>query len=181
MLFIYLSAIENEDTRITFERIYRKYYAVVYRRIYKILKNKQDTEDMSQENWFKTVKNFDLLLGKSEITIISYIMRIARNEAISLCRKRNKEQSLISDFALVDTISENDFFASLENHSEDFIVECIKSLDPMYSDALVYYYLYRYSVNDIAKLLMISEDAVRKRIFRGRDKLAQLLGKEGIL
>ena len=108
-------------------------------------------------------------------------MRIARNEAISLCRKRNKEQSLISDFALVDTISENDFFASLENHSEDFIVECIKSLDSIYSDVLVYYYLYHYSVNDIAKLLMISEDAVRKRIFRGRDKLAQLLGKEGIL
>ena len=79
MLLIYLSMLENEDEQITFEYIYRKYYDGIYRRIYKIVKNKQDAEDVAQETWMKAVKKFHLLYGKSENTIIAYISRIAKN------------------------------------------------------------------------------------------------------
>ena len=181
MLLIYLSMLENEDEQITFEYIYRKYYDGIYRRIYKIVKNKQDAEDVAQETWMKAVKKFHLLYGKSENTIIAYISRISKNESISLLRKKNKEQAIISDVDLYDTLSENDFFASLENHSEELIVKCMKSLDCKYSDVLVYYYLYHYSAEDICDLLDISEDAFRKRISRGREKLASHLRKEGII
>ena len=181
MLLIYLSMIEDEDTRVHFERIYRKYYDGVYRRIYKIVKNKQDAEDVSQETWLKAVKHFDRLKGKRETTVIAYIMRIARNESISLLRSRNKVTEMQTDDDLSEVADENDFFCKLESHSEDYIVDCIKSLDAIYSDVLVYYYLYHYSVDAIAELLEISEDATRKRISRGRAQLAVLLNKEGIL
>ena len=105
MLLIYLSMLKNEDEQITFEYIYRKYYDGIYRRIYKIVKNKQDAEDVAQETWMKAVKKFHLLYGKSENTIIAYISRIAKNESISLLRKKNKEQAIMSVVDFYDTLS----------------------------------------------------------------------------
>ncbi|MBQ9747965.1 MAG: RNA polymerase sigma factor [Clostridia bacterium] len=181
MLSIYLSMLEQEAEKLKFERIYRKYYRGVYLRIYKIVKNKEDAEDVAQETWLKAVKHFDELAGKGEITVIAYIMRIARNEAISLIRKVQKELQNQEDLNDRELVSEEDFFAMLEDRSEEHIVRCIRALDPTYSDVLVYYYLYHYTVDEIARLLHISSDAVRKRMTRGRTKLAVMLQKEGIL
>ncbi len=181
MLFLYLSMLEGENTQIHFERIYRKYYDGVYRRIYKILKNKQDTEDVSQETWLKVVKHYTILEGKGEKTVVAYIMRIAKNESISLLRRKKKEDQHMAHTNIDTVLCEEDFFSVLEHHTEESIIDCIKLLDSTYSDVLVYHYLYHFSVGTISELLEISEDATRKRISRGRAKLAALLNKEGIL
>ena len=181
MLLLYKSMLENENTRIQFERIYRKYYDGVHRRIYKILKNKQDTEDISQETWLKVVKHYTILEKKGEATVIAYIMRIAKNESISLIRRRQKEAQYMTHSDIQNVLCEEDFFSVLEHHTEEAIIDCIKSLDAAYSDALVYHYLYHLPIEAISELLEISEDAARKRISRGRAKLAALLNREGII
>ena len=175
MLYLYLSMIPDDDGKREFERIYLKYYNDVYKRIYYILKNKQDSEDISQETWLKAMRNIQTLRNKSELSVISYIMRIARNEALLLIRQRTKEQVFLCKQEVSEIKDDHDFFESLEHHTVDDILDCIKMLPPIYSDVMVYYYLYENTVPEIAELFGISEDAVRKRISRGRAQLATKL------
>ena len=78
-----------------------------------------------------------------------------------------------------DYIDESEFFNLCDEQEKEVLLECIRSLETIYSDVLVYYYLHEYSVKEIAKILDIKEDAVRKRISRGRVMLAELLKRRG--
>ena len=82
-----------EIDQINFEWIYRKYYDSVFRRAYKILHNQQDTEDVVQETWTKVLENIEMFRGKNDQTIGAYIMRIARNQSITVLRKRGREKN----------------------------------------------------------------------------------------
>ena len=82
-----------EIDQINFERIYRKYYDSVFRRAYTILHNQQDTEDVVQETWTKVLENIEMFRGKNDQAIGAYIMRIARNQSITVLRKRGREKN----------------------------------------------------------------------------------------
>lgn len=180
----YLTLLDEEIDQINFERIYRKYYDDVFRRVYKILMNQEDTEDVVQETWMRTLENIQIFRGKSDWAIGAYIMRIARNQSITVLRKKGREKKLMCNIALLesedhDYIDESEFFNLCDEQEKEVLLECIRSLETIYSDVLVYYYLHEYSVKEIAKILDIKEDAVRKRISRGRVMLAELLKRRG--
>ncbi len=178
MLSFYLTVITGESEKIDFERLYRKYYGGVYKRIFHILKNQQDAEDISQETWLKAAQNIGKLKKQEESVAVSYIMRIARNEALSLIRRREKELQAFSPCQPTEIADNETFYQTLEGHSEERVVACIHALDPIYSDALVYYYLYEHSISEIASLFSISEDTARKRLSRARARLAAKLKEE---
>lgn len=185
MFMLYLTLIDEEIDSINFERIYRKYYDGVFRRVYKMLMNQEDTEDVVQETWLKVLENIQIFRGQTDWAIGAYIMRIARNQSITVLRKRGRDRKLMCDMGVLEAnnaelIEESDFFHLCDEQEKEVLIECVRSLDTIYSDVLVYYYLYEYSVKDVAKLLDISEDAVRKRLSRGRTMLAKLLKRRGI-
>ena len=174
-----------EIDQINFERIYRKYYDSVFRRAYTILHNQQDTEDVVQETWTKVLENIEMFRGKNDQAIGAYIMRIARNQSITVLRKRGREKKLIgyvgiSEADEMDIVDESELFCICDEQEKDMIIECMRSLDTIYSDVLVYYYLYEYSVKDIAKLLDVTEAAVWKRLSRGRAMLIKMLKRRGL-
>ncbi len=180
MLMLFLSMLDEEIDRTNFESFYHKYADSVFRRIYGILKNRQDTEDIVQETWLKVVENIALFRGRDEKMVRSYIMRVAVNASISLLRTRNQEETMITDMDAVDMADDRDLFTACEGQSVAVIVECIHSLGDIYSGVLVYFYLYHYTPKEIAKLLDMKEITVRKRIERGREKLIKLLIGRGI-
>lgn len=180
MLTLLLSMIDEDIDRTNFESFYHRYANDVFRRIYGILKNQQDTEDIVQETWIRVVENIALFRGRDEKMVRSYIMRVAVNASISHLREKNKEDALMSELDTVDMADTRDLFAACEGQSVSGIVECIRSLGEIYSGVLVYFYLYHYTPKEIARLLDMKEITVRKRIERGREKLIKLLIGRGI-
>lgn len=142
MLIVCLAMIEDENDRLNFERIYHKYEKDVFRRIYRFLKNREDTEDAMQNTWLVITKNIEFYRDLNDISICAYILRIARNQAISLYRKRRKEEDMVCDTDLTVIADDSEFFRICEYSEIAEIVKCIDQLDEIYSDVLNLYYLH---------------------------------------
>ena len=179
MLVLCLSLIDDEYDRMNFERIYTKYADDVFKRICKLLKNKQDAEDVMQETWLTVAENIEFYRAKEEGSIRAYILRIAKNQSITLYHTRKKEAERRCDMDSVDLTDSYDYETILFNVCDkvdvSIISECIDSLDEIYSDVLNYFYLHDHTVKEISKILKLKEVTVRARLTRGRIKLLQML------
>ena len=175
VLTFYLSIIEDESDRLFFERIYNLYADDIFRRVYGILKNMHDAEDAVQDTWQKIYEHIAKLKPMNERVRRAYIMSIAKNQSLTILRKRKKEENILCDIDTADVAEEGDDFASCEGEDIAFIVACMQKLGERYSDILVYYYLHNHSLKEIAKMMGLSVNTVGSRLARGRQKLIEML------
>ena len=100
-------------------------------------------------------------------------MSIAKNEALSIYRKRQKTVQFEEwDGVAADATSVTDY---------NELVTLFTKLPESYRLALEMKYLLDYSGKEIADRLGISESAVNTRISRGRTLLREIAEKEGFL
>lgn len=109
VLVLCLSLLDDEYDRMNFERIYAKYADDFFKRICKLLKNKQDAEDVMQETWLSVAENIEFYRAKEEGSIRAYILRIAKNQSITLYHVRQKEEQLRCDMNFVDLTDSYDY------------------------------------------------------------------------
>ena len=173
-----LALIDDEYDRINFKSIYDRYADDVFRRIYKLVKNQQDAEDIMQETWIAVAENIEFYRMKDDISTRAYILRIAKYQSITFYNKKTKEKECLCDTELEDLIDGDDeklLFDICAKIDVAIIRECIDSLNEIYSDVLNYFYLHDHSVKEISKLLKLKEVTVKARLSRGRIKLIQML------
>ena len=60
-----LALIDDEYDRINFKSIYDRYADDVFKRIYPLVKNQQDAEDIMQETWIAVAENIILHLSRA--------------------------------------------------------------------------------------------------------------------
>lgn len=179
MLMFYLSMMDDGKNELTFESIYQAYADGIFKRTYHILKSQEDAEDAMQETWMKVIQNIEVLRGKSDRVIKAYIMKIAKNEAITIIRKRKKDTEILCTVEGADIASEDDLFELCEKNDISEIVKCFAELDDIYRDVLSFYYFYHHSIKEIAKIMNMNEATVNSRLTRGRKKLMILLKRRG--
>lgn len=180
MLVFYLSMLDEEVDKRNFERIYLKYHDDILRRTYNILRNDEDVKDAMQETWFSVLKSMSLFRDKDEGSIRAYIMSIARNQSISILRKKRKEADLFSDIESVELIDDADLFEICEIEGVSRVMECINMLSETQKDVIIMYYLYHRSIKEIAELFSISEVVAESRWNHGRERLTKLLTRRGV-
>ncbi len=117
MLMIYMSVIQEDTDKTKFEMIYDQYEMDVFKRIFRILKNQQDTEDVMQETWFEIAKHIETFHTMEENMIKAYILRSAKNRAINLIRKKKRERFVSYDTESVDLSDDYDYETILFNLS----------------------------------------------------------------
>lgn len=180
MLILYLSMLDSVNDKQDFERIYDKYHDDILRRIYQILRNREDAKDAMQETWIRVLKSMDVLRGKEEAVIRTYIMTIARNQSISILRKQKKEKELFEDTESLERISDTDLFEACESEGISRVTACIDMLGDAQRDVIIMYYLYHRSLKEIARLFGISETVAESRWNHGRVRLMNLLKRRGV-
>lgn len=179
MLTFYLSLIEEEVDKLFFERLYTQYSDDIFRRVYGILNNREDAEDAVQDTWQKVYEHMGMLKEMQDCVRRAYIMSIAKNQAITILRKRRKDEDNLCDIDTVEVADEEEVFASCENADESLIISCMEKLGERYGDVLVYYYVHKHSLKEIAKIMNLSVNTVGSRLTRGRKKLIELLERRG--
>lgn len=178
MLVLSMAMLEMPD-RSFFEQIYEKYADDVFRRALGILKNTQDAEDVMQNTWTSVAKNISFFRAKGDGAVRAYLLRIARNQSITLLRERQKEESYISDADILDVPDEDGVESRLLGACSEMTVsdirDSLQALPAPYRDILIMFYLHGNSTREIAALLGMNESTVRTRLSRGRERLMRLL------
>ncbi|MEG1297142.1 MAG: sigma-70 family RNA polymerase sigma factor [Niameybacter sp.] len=70
-----------------FEDIYEKYFLDVYKYVLSLSRNNHIAEEITQETFFKALKNIDNFEGKCKISV--WLCQIAKNTYYSTYRKEN--------------------------------------------------------------------------------------------
>lgn len=164
------------------EYVVSAYSDLLYRTGIMLLKNRQDAEDAVQEVLIKYMKKApDFTDSEHEKAWLIRVM-------INLCKDMLRYQSRrfhVSLDEVADRLPYSGEEKSPFTYGERTILEQMQTLPPNWRIALILYCLEGYSEEEIAKILHISQNAVKKRIWRGRraleKKLQEMNEAEGII
>ncbi len=90
-----------------FDEIYAKYFSFVYKFTLGLCKNKALAEEITQETFFKALKNIEKYDEKYRLT--TWLCQIAKNTYFSYLRKNNKQADLDSERFISDENIESRF------------------------------------------------------------------------
>lgn len=158
-----------KENIIDFTLVYNKYKKPLYNYLFKIVRAEMLAEDIMQNVFLKLYDNMSRIRHTEFIEV--WIFRTARNEAFTHFRRtKNKVAEDISDYESV-LPSSNLIYDLEQQELIDLIEDALKQMDSAQSEV---YYLKEYSglsYKEIAGIMDITEDLVRSRIFKVRQKL----------
>lgn len=178
MLMIYLSMLDTEEDKDIFMQLHDEYSQVMYKKAYAILKDSSLAEDAVQESFIRILKNFDKVIKKKCPQTRKYFVNIVRSVSIDVYRKRKKQQILSFDELEGTMVDE---FANTEEILEGKEIEgYILQLPKSYYIILSLKYDDGYTYKEIADILDITEENVKKRLMRARNKLREILAEQEV-
>lgn len=178
-----MSFTEEDINRL--EGLYSKHGKEMFAIAYRILKDKESAEDVVQQSFLKVMDKLHNIDLSDENKTKKFLMIIARNLAIDVY---NSRKNLSSNTEYVEAVDIDDpEFSNLikspcdeliakENHT--LIMKHINNLSPIYKDVVLLEMIYGYSRKEIAQLLNIKYDTIKKRCERAHKMLEEALRKE---
>ena len=154
----------------------------VYNLCYRMLGERGEAEDAAQETFLRAYSHLDRY--DADRPFRTWLLSIASNHCIDRLRKRRLvwlsiEEPLPPHPALSsDEVEPED--AVISNERGAAIQRMLDELSPEYRAAVVLRYWYDLSYTEIAEVLNTTESAVKSRLFRARQALAEKMsGTQG--
>lgn len=165
-----------------YKRLMKKYYAPLYNLIYRLVRNKDEVEDLTQEAFVKAFAS--LKFFNEEYAFSTWLYKIASNNTIDYIRKKKLETFSIdkriesddSDykFELPDTTYQPDR-EIIQRQKSVLILQAIQKLPEKYRKVIVLRHVDEYDYAEIAKMLKLPIGTVKAHIFRARELLYKAL------
>lgn len=151
-----------------FQEIYDRYSSQVYKYCRKILSDEELTEDIFQDTFLKLFNTMSKTIVMTNLK--AYIMRIARNNCLSVKRSKHYGLTSLEDLTLD---------AKDTNYEHKELLELVRSaIDCLPDDYREPFVLKEYnsmSYKNIAEFLNISESTVKIRIYRAKKSIHKIL------
>jgi len=160
-----------------FSRIVSDYRQMVFTIIFRIVNNREDAEDITQEVFIKVFKSMDSFKEESEFS--TWLYRIAYNTALSEIRKRRMLfASLDDDFS---TLKDEEIDENIENLATEEKILCLeqalKTLPAKDALLITMFYSDNQSIEEISRISNLSQANVKVKLHRIRKKLAIEINK----
>lgn len=174
-----------------FEQLVMRHRDRVYGQIFKMLANREEARDISQEVWVKVWSKLDQFQGDSPFT--TWATRIAINTCLDLLRKRQRRPVEESIEELTERCGDGEWVPVVDGdplaglaRSELGVVleEAFESLPAQQQEALRYMYYEQMEYKEIAAKMNCSTGTVMSRLYYGKKALVRqfktLLEEKGI-
>ena len=146
-----------------------------------ILNNSQDAEECVNDSYLKV---WNLIPPERPRSLFAFLSRIVRNISLDRYRfnradKRSRHADVMFS-ELEECISDESLAVVSEEGVVDALNRFLVTLDQETRLLFVRRYWYMDSNQTLAKTFLMSENAIRQRLFRTRERLKEFLEKEGI-
>jgi len=173
MLVYYLQMLDTPEEKVRFEQIYTKYRGLMYHVAEDILHDSQEAEDAVHNAFLRIIKKFSKFQNNPLKDIAPMVTVIAKNEAISLLRKKKNTIPLEDWDGFAETVEDSTNYQDL--------VGSFRHLPQTYRVVMEMKLLMGCSDGEIASKLGLSKTAVSTRLSRGRQLLRDIVEREGFL
>lgn len=161
-----------------FGELVQRYERDVFNLAYRMLNERTEAEDAAQEAFLRAYANLERY--DPDRSFKTWILSITSNHCIDRLRRRRlvwlslEEEPMMPHPALTSDIPGPEE-AALTNERNVLVQGLLDDLNPDYRLAVVLRYWYDLSYAEIAEMLDTTESAVKSRLFRARQALAEHL------
>jgi len=166
----------------------------VFRVAYRILQQREDAEDVTQQTFISVMENLEQFRGEAAVS--TWVLRIATNHALKLLRRKRVRATVpletpASSDDDYSTVPHPDFVAQWRDDPADLaqqrevrqlLGETLNELDPKYSLVFVLRDIEGFSTKETADILEITPANTKVRLLRARlqlrERLTRVLGDE---
>lgn len=155
-----------------FGRLVDRYSHCIYVLVFKIVRSKEEAEEVTQDVFLKTFQN--LYKFKGECRFSTWLYRIAYTTAISAARKKRNEFLYLEDLTINNVADEqvDEMFNS--DNSAQLLTKLERGIELLSSDErglISLFYMENHSIEEIAVVTGLSESNVKVKLYRIRKKL----------
>lgn len=163
---------QNGDSQ-AFSSLLEKYQKPVYNLCYRMLGNAEDAEDAAQETFlraFKSLKRYD-----NSRPFSTWVLSIAAHYCIDQIRRQRQVTISIEDLVVPDVPDPAPGLETVLGKKEEQrrIRAILDKLEATDRAAVIMYYWYDFSYEEICQALSLSLSAVKSRLHRARRAMAQ--------
>ena len=154
-----------------FSRILDKYSKQVFALVVRIVDNREDAEELTQDIFMKVFHALSSFQGKSSFS--TWLYKIAYNTAISATRKKQRMYATIDVNIPDDDVEINVSPEEILNK----LNMAIKQLSVDESFLIMLYYMQNKPIEEIVQITGLTSSNVKTKLFRIRKKLFVLINK----
>ncbi len=158
-----------------FAEFIEKYKETVFLCCRRLGLREDEAEDVASETFLAAFKAIGRYSGQAELS--TWLWTIAYRQGINYLRKNRKQGQLKAepDEQVSDSKEQGPAAAAQSREREKIVWESVERLPRLWAMAVILYYREEKSIADIAKIMQIKENTVKTYLFRGRDRLKQVL------
>jgi len=154
-----------------FEILIKKHQGVIYNYLYKITLSKEDAEDITQEVFIKAYNKLYTFERKANFS--TWLFKIAVNTLNDNFKKKKvfeleKEEAMLSIKCSERDIPEEAL--SLKEKKLE-VLRLLEGLTLEQKNAIILKYVRGFSYKEIGKVLGVSEESAKMKVYRARKKL----------
>lgn len=162
-----------------FAQLVDRYKDLVFTLSLRMLRNREEAEEVSQDTFIKVFKSLNKFKGKSKFS--TWIYRVAYNTCLDRLKKIKREYHVVA----IDEFTEHQVKTldnALEKMEQDEhkqkIQDCLDLLPGEDSFLLTLFYFEEQSLEEIAKVIGITANNVKVKLYRSRKKLSTILKEQ---
>lgn len=162
-----------------FTELCLRYRGVLRRRIYRIVRHREDVEDVLQETFLKAYQHLDSFRGECRFS--TWMTKIGINASLMLLRKRRvlseipTEDEERSETPEVRDTRLNPEQSYLADQMRLTVRKAMRQLPFNARTLMDLYYMKEFQLKDAAAILGITESNAKARLVRGRNRLRRSL------
>ena len=167
----YIEKIQAGETEY-FAVLLERYSQSVFSLIVKIVGNREDAEELTQDVFLKVFRSLSSFQGHSLFS--TWLYRIAYNTAISATRKKQYEWLAIEE-SMIENVPENEVSDELEQLDReeqlDRLEKALAQLSPDERALVSLFYMQEKSIDEITSITRLTASNVKTKLHRIRKKM----------
>lgn len=156
-----------------------RYKDMIFTLAIKMVKNREVAEEVSQDTFIKIFNSLSKFKGDSKFS--TWIYKIAYNTCLDYLKKNKKEEHNVvidelKEYVVKTTTNALSILEDQERKQD--IQNCLNLLSSEESFLLTLFYFEDQNLNEIGKIMDVSANNVKIKLFRSRKKLAVILKEQ---
>ncbi len=157
-----------------FEEIVKQHQGRVYNLAYRMLRRREDAEDVTQEAFLKSFEALPRL--RNVESFAAWLNRIAANLCMARLRKASAREAPTDPASLTEQAEEETRWADLQMREN--IKDALAQLPPRYRLAIASFYLEGRSYEEAARIAAVPVRTFKTWLYRARRMLREILNDE---
>lgn len=172
---LYIAKVINGDTN-AFAYLVDSYKNMVYSLAFKMTKNREEAEEISQDTFIKAFKNLDKFKGDSKFS--TWLYKIAYYASLDNIKKNKNNNSTfeINEITFNQIKSVDNILEGIERKERAKIMEaCLHKLADEERSIIWMFYYDELSLKEIIEVTDLSEANLKVKLHRARKKLLAIV------